>query len=186
MPKVIGIVGYHNSGKTTLACALARALIARGYRVAAVKHLSHYADLPGKDTALLAEAAGQVGFISPEGAGIFWKEPLSLEEVISHLEADIVLVEGFKGQQTFPKIVCLRGQPDDADEADEYIRCIRDLFDEWVIGAVGPAGQVEGIEVPVFGPHEVDKIADLVEREETLAKVAKNLRKGDGTSSNGG
>ena len=153
MPKVIGIVGYHNSGKTTLARALARALIARGYRVAAVKHLSHYADLPGKDTALLAEAAGQVGFISPEGAGIFWKEPLSLEEVISHLEADIVLVEGFKGQQTFPKIVCLRGQPGEWG-----------LFDEWVIAAVGPAGQVEGIEVPVFGPHEVDKIADLVER----------------------
>jgi len=171
MPKVIGIVGYHNSGKTTLACALARALIARGYRVAAVKHLSHYVDLPGKDTALLAEAAGQVGFISPEGAGIFWKEPLSLEDLISHLEADIVLVEGFKGQQTFPKIVCLRGQPDDADESDEadeyireYIRCIRDLFDEWVIGAVGPPDCVEGIEVPVFGPHEVDKIADLVER----------------------
>jgi len=164
MPKVIGIVGYHNSGKTTLACALARALIARGYRVAAVKHLSHYVDLPGKDTALLAEAAGQVGFISPEGAGIFWKEPLSLEDLISHLEADIVLVEGFKGQETFPKIVCLRGQPDDADKSDVPIRYIRDLFDEWVIGAVGPAGQVEGIEIPVFGPHEVDKIADLVER----------------------
>jgi molybdopterin-guanine dinucleotide biosynthesis protein B len=158
VPKVIGIVGYHNSGKTTLACALARALIARGYRVAAVKHLSHYVDLPGKDTALLAEAAGQVGFISPEGAGIFWKEPLSLEDLISHLEADIVLVEGFKGQQTFPKIVCLRGQPYDADEYD------RDLFDEWVIGAVGPPDCIEGIEVPVFGPHEVDEIADLVER----------------------
>ena len=153
MPKVVGIVGYHNSGKTTLVCALARALIARGYRVAAVKHLLHYADLPGKDTALLAEAAGQVGFISLQGAGIFWKEPLSLEDLISHLEADIVLVEGFKGQQTFPKIVCLRGQPDE-----------RDLFDKWVIGAVGPPDCVEGIEVPVFGPHEVDEIADLVER----------------------
>jgi molybdopterin-guanine dinucleotide biosynthesis protein B len=168
-------VGYHNSGKTTLACALARELIGRGYRVAAVKHLSHYVDLPGKDTALLAEAAGQVGFISPEGAGIFWKEPLSLEEVISHLEADIVLVEGFKGQRAFPKIVCLRGQPGE-----------RDLFDERAICAVGPPDCIEGIEVPVFGPHEVDKIADLVEREETLAKVAKNLRKGGGTSSNGG
>jgi molybdopterin-guanine dinucleotide biosynthesis protein B len=152
MPKVIGIVGYHNSGKTTLACALARALIARGYRVAAVKHLSHYADLPGKDTALLAEAAGQVGFISPERAGIFWKKPLSLEDLISHLEADIVLVEGFKGQQTFPKIVCLRGQPGE-----------RDLFDEGVIGAVGPPGCAEGLAVPVFGPGEVDRIADLVE-----------------------
>ena len=153
MPKVIGIVGYHNSGKTTLACALARALIARGYRVAAVKHLSHYVDLPGKDTALLAEAAGQVGFISPEGAGIFWKEPLSLEDLISHLEADIVLVEGFKGQQTFPKIVCLRGQPDD-----------RDLFDEWTMCAVGAVCHVEGMGVPIFGPGEVDRITDLVER----------------------
>jgi molybdopterin-guanine dinucleotide biosynthesis protein MobB len=164
MPKVIGIVGYHNSGKTTLACALARALRARGYRVAAVKHLSHYVDLPGKDTTLLVKAAGQVGFIAPEGAGIIWKEPLSLEDLISHLEADVVLVEGFKGQQTFPKIVCLRGQPDDADESDVPIRDVRDLFDEWVIGAVGPPGCAEGLAVPVFGPGEVDRIADLVER----------------------
>jgi len=159
VPKVIGIVGYHNSGKTTLACALARALIARGYRVAAVKHLgcthplSPYVDLPGKDTVLLAEAAGQVGFISPEGAGVFWKEPLSLEDLISHLEADVVLVEGFKGQQMFPKIVCLRGQPDD-----------RDLFDEWTMCAVGAVCHVEGMGVPIFGPGEVDKITDLVER----------------------
>ena len=60
--------------------------------------------------------------------------------------------------------MCLRGQPDDADKSDVPIRYIRDLFDEWAICAVGPAGQVEGIEIPVFGPHEVDKIADLVER----------------------
>jgi len=153
VPKVVRIVGYQGSGKTTLARALARELVRRGHEVAAVKHLSHRPDLPGKDTAVLAEAVSQVGFVSPEGSGIFWKTQLSLQEIIAYLEADFILVEGFKAEKTFPKIVCLRGKPDD-----------RDLFDELALCAVGPADQVEGLAVPVFGRDEVERIADLVEQ----------------------
>jgi molybdopterin-guanine dinucleotide biosynthesis protein B len=88
--------------------------------VAVVKHTSHHLDLPGKDTAMLGEAASQVGLISLQESGVFWKKPLSLEDIIPYLEADILLVEGFKTEKTFPKIVCLRGEPDD-----------RHLFDGW-------------------------------------------------------
>jgi molybdopterin-guanine dinucleotide biosynthesis protein B len=165
--KVVGIVGYKDSGKTTLTHALARELITRGHKIAVIKHLPHHLDLPGKDTAILKEAVGQVGFISPQESGIFWNRTLSLENIIPYLEADIILVEGFKTEKTYPKIVCLRGEPDD-----------RDLFDGLAICAAlpppsqggagerghGPAGQIDGVDVPSLGRDEVGKIADLVEQ----------------------
>ena len=152
MFRVVGVVGYHNSGKTTLTLALAGALIGRGHQVAVVKHTSHPLDVPGRDTDVLRGAVNRVGFISPEGAGVFWDRALSLENLLPYLEADIVLVEGFKGKKTYPKIVCLRGEPDD-----------RDLFDGLAIAAVGPATHVRGLNVPILDRDEVEKIADLVE-----------------------
>ena len=151
--KAVGIIGYKDSGKTTLICALARELTGRGYEVALIKHSSHHLDLPGKDTTALGEAVGQVGFISPQESAVFWKKSLSLENIIPYLEADIVLVEGFKAERTFPKIVCLRGEPDD-----------RDLFDGLVICAAGPADRMAEITVPHLDRDEVDRIADLVEQ----------------------
>jgi len=132
VPKAVGIVGYKDSGKTMLTHALAHELASRGHEVAVIKHLSHHLDLPGKDTTTLGEAVSQVGFISPQESGIFWRKSLGLESIIPYLEADIILVEGFQTEKTFPKIACLRGEPDD-----------RDLLDGLVICAVGPADQVE-------------------------------------------
>jgi molybdopterin-guanine dinucleotide biosynthesis protein B len=155
MAKIMGVVGYKGSGKTTLTRALARELIDRGYRVAVVKHTSHRLDLPGKDSAVLGEAVDQVGIVSSRESAVFWKKPLSLEDLTSHLKADIILVEGFKSEKAHLKIVCLRGQPDD-----------RDLFDDLTIAAVGPADQVQILELPLFDRDEIDRIADLVEQVE--------------------
>jgi molybdopterin-guanine dinucleotide biosynthesis protein B len=166
MLKAVGIIGYKNSGKTMLVHTLARELTGRGHEVAVIKHSSHSLDLSGKDTAALGEAVSQVGFISPQESAVFWKKPLSLENIIPHLEADILLVEGFKQEKTFPKIVCLRGGPDDADHDRSD-----DLFDGLAICAVGPDDQMGGVaatsfdelRVPLFGRDEAGLIADLVE-----------------------
>ncbi|MFQ6100943.1 MAG: molybdopterin-guanine dinucleotide biosynthesis protein MobB [Anaerolineae bacterium] len=133
MPQVFGIVGYKDSGKTTLAYALARELTGRGYEVAVIRHSSHRLDLPEKDTALLSEVAGQVGFISLHEAAILWKKPLSLEGIIPYLEAEFILVEGFKAEKTFPKIVCLRGEPDDEDLLDGLAICADRVFISFVL-----------------------------------------------------
>jgi len=152
MLKVVGIVGYQGSGKTTLTRALACELVSRGHEAAVIKHSSHHLDLPGKDTATLREATGQVGFISPQESAVFWKKPLSLENIIPYLEADIILVEGFKTEKTFPKIACLRGAPDDAD-----------LFDGLLIAAVGP-GDYAADNTLLLDRNAIGEIADLVEQ----------------------
>lgn len=150
--RAVGIVGYRDSGKTALAQALARELRERGHKVAVVKHASHGVDLAGKDTAILGESTGQVAFISPTESGVLWKGARKLEEILPYLDADLVIVEGFKGERTFPKIVCLRGKPEDSS-----------LFDGLAICAVGPASQECEIDVPLLGRGEIGGIADLVE-----------------------
>jgi molybdopterin-guanine dinucleotide biosynthesis protein B len=150
--KLVGIVGYKDSGKTTLARALAKELTARGHRVAAVKHTSHQIDLAGKDTALLLEAAGQVAIVSAGATGVFWHKAMSLDDILAYLDADVVLVEGLKAQQDYPKIACLRGLPDDCD-----------LIDDLTIAAIGPMGQVKDLDVPAFDRDDVQSMADLVE-----------------------
>lgn len=152
MKKVVGIVGYKNSGKTTLTHALAQELASRERTVAVIKHTSHRVDVAEKDTATLLEAAGQVAIMSDGMTGIFRKRAMSLEDILAYLDADVVLVEGFKGEKTFPKIACLRGEADDAD-----------LLDGLVIAVVGPIGEVESQGILTFDRDDVSTLADMVE-----------------------
>ena len=150
--KAVGIIGHKDSGKTTLAQALAGELSSWGHRVIVVKHSSHGVDLQGKDTVRLRESADQVAFISPTESMILWKGSRSLEEILSLLDADIFLLEGFKTERTFPKIVCLKGEPEDVV-----------LFDGLAICAVGPAEYVKASDVPLLNRDDTAKIANLVE-----------------------
>ena len=50
--QVFGIIGWKNSGKTTLVCKLVEELVDRGYKVSTVKHTHHDVamDHPGTDS----------------------------------------------------------------------------------------------------------------------------------------
>ncbi len=123
--KIFGIVGWKNSGKTTLVEALVRELTARGYRISTVKHAHHAFDIdvPGKDSYRHREAgAGEVLVASGRRWALMHElrgtdEP-RLEELLARLSpCDLVLVEGFK-RDTHPKIEVLRAAGPDGRIAD--------------------------------------------------------------------
>lgn len=102
--KVIGIVGWKNSGKTTLMEKLVQELAARGLRVSTIKHAHHDFDIdhPGKDSYRhRAAGAHEVIVASAHRWALLHEhrgalEP-SLADLLAHLEpCDLVLVEGFK------------------------------------------------------------------------------------------
>ncbi|SFM41897.1 molybdopterin-guanine dinucleotide biosynthesis protein B [Marinobacter pelagius] len=108
---VIGIVGWKNSGKTTLASALIRELSGRGLTVNSIKHAHHMVDVdqPGTDSYKHREAGarevilagGQRFAIMHELRGA--REP-TLDELLRRLgPCDWVVVEGFK-THAHPKI----------------------------------------------------------------------------------
>jgi len=116
--KAIGIIGYKKSGKTALLLKLAEELTSRGYQVAAIKHTSQEIyEKNNSDTSKYKEYLSQVTAITPQESIIYFKNKNNLEEVLKFLDAEIILVEGFKNEKTFPKIICLRKE----SEKDELV-----------------------------------------------------------------
>lgn len=101
---IVAIVGWKNSGKTTLVERLVAELVGKGQRVATVKHAHHVFQIDdgGSDSGRHRRAgAHQVAIVSPERTAIITElqgapEP-RLNEIVAQLEpCDIVLVEGYK------------------------------------------------------------------------------------------
>lgn len=151
--KAAGIIGYKNSGKTGLVMSLARELTGRGLTVSSVKHSSCSLDLPETDTSIHKKYARQAAAITATESAIFFQESMVLEDMLNYLEADLILIEGFKKERTFPKIVCLR--PGDAPET------LMDGLEICVVGAP-PDIQLDA-GVPVLDANkDISRIADLV------------------------
>lgn len=132
---------------------LAQELTLRGYTVSSVKHTSCALDLPETDTSLHRKFAHQAAAISPEEAAIFFRENMNLEEMLNYLKADFILIEGFKREKTFPKIVCLR-EGDDPES----------LLDGLEICVVSASPDGVSANVPVLDAEkDIAKMADLVE-----------------------
>lgn len=112
---IFGIVGWKNSGKTTLTARLIAELSSAGYKVAAAKHTHHTFDVDhqGRNSYKFREAgAREVAIVSAERTAILHElrgeaEP-SLGEIVARLSgSDLVLAEGFK-YEPHPKIEARR------------------------------------------------------------------------------
>jgi molybdopterin-guanine dinucleotide biosynthesis protein B len=156
--KIFTFVGNSNTGKTHLIAQLIPELKHRGYSVALIKHCAHGFELDpsGKDSWNFAEAgADAVAMVSPERLATL--KPIEVQPhpksvALKHFDApDIVLVEGFKGDQSIRKIEVLKKGISETIESPE-----EDLF------AVVSDFDVE-TEKPVFQPNQISQLADQIQ-----------------------
>jgi molybdopterin-guanine dinucleotide biosynthesis adapter protein len=114
--KAVGIVGYHKSGKTTLGVKLCKELTSKGLRVGVVKHVSCELQFADADSSRYRAFASVVAAASPAEAEIIVKGEKGLDEMLRYCaDCDFVIVEGFKKESPFPKIVCLREKEEEED-----------------------------------------------------------------------
>lgn len=131
----IAVVGSKSSGKTTAIEILTRELTRRGYKVAAVKHVSEpnfTIDKKGKDTwrfaqsgatTIISVASGEVTTIEKINSSDF-----SLEKTLQKCkDNDLVFLEGFRKlvqkRQDIPKIVAVKSE-EEALEASKFFQNI--------------------------------------------------------------
>ena len=112
-PPVVCIVGFSNSGKTTVTVGLVAALSDRGFRVGTIKHDVHgfEMDRPGKDSWRHRQAGASATIVtSPDRIGMVMEadhdhQPDELLPLFKRM--DIVIAEGFK-RSRLPKIEVFR------------------------------------------------------------------------------
>jgi molybdopterin-guanine dinucleotide biosynthesis protein MobB len=157
---VVSFVGKKKSGKTTVLLGVVRELVARGHRVAALKHDTHGfdIDLPGTDSYRLREAGAVVAGISSPDKYV-WVNQTAEEAALGQLVAritepvDLLITEGFKRQDA-PKIEVSRR------ERSTGLVCAEDELLAIVSDQAFPTYRV-----PQLAMDDFVAIADLVERE---------------------
>lgn len=171
--KVIGLAGWSGAGKTTLLARLIPLLVARGVRVATLKHAHHGFDVdhPGKDSHVHRQAGASEVIVSSARRWAQIREVADgvearLPDLLRRLTPEgLALVEGFK-REAHAKLEVFRaanGRPPLHPEDPRIVGIASDVpFPE--------AG------VPVVGLDDVAAIADLVlARAEPLDAVLARL-----------
>ncbi len=166
-PFVLQIVGYKNSGKTTLVCSLVERLKVKGYRVAVIKHDAHdfEMDHAGTDTYRhRAAGASAIALVSARQTAVIRSEELSLQKLIHDFDAyDIVLVEGFK-HESYSKLVMVRRDGD--RELIHLLENVKGVV-TWMAAEdeLSAAGQEKASGLAVFGKDEIAAVIDWLEQQ---------------------
>lgn len=158
MSRVMVVVGFKGSGKTSLIEGLIGELRRRRRSVGVVKHTArHYpVDTPGKDTWRYGEAGAQASaLLTPEDTATFLYRPLELNEAIRLLEPlDLILLEGFKELDRAPRIIVAR------DESE--VEQLRNGLEVAITGEIAKSAMGD-LGVPLLDPGAVDDLTDIVE-----------------------
>jgi len=113
--RVLGVAGWSGSGKTHLLTRIIPLLVARGLRIATLKHAHHSFDVdqPGKDSYAHRAAGASEVIVSSARRWVHLHElgaepEATLPQLLRRLSpCDLVLVEGFK-TQPHPKLEVFR------------------------------------------------------------------------------
>lgn len=157
---LFGVVGWKNSGKTTLMIKLIEAFTARGMTISAVKHAHHAFDVDheGRNSFRYRAAGAHTVAISSRARFAIMtelrerREP-TLEELASAIEgADLILVEGFKNER-HPKLEVRR--------LDALNRTPLAPGDPSIV-AIASDYDIDRSHLPVFGLDDVEAIAGFI------------------------
>jgi molybdopterin-guanine dinucleotide biosynthesis protein B len=158
---LFGVVGWKNSGKTTLMVGLVRELTRRGYAVSVIKHAHarFEIDHEGRDSyKMRAAGACQVALSSPRRFALMRElndaPEMSFADILGFAgPSDLVLVEGYK-REAFPKIEIRRGG---AASREPLVG----TFPQ-VVAIASDRPDSEGTTLPVFDLNDIKAIADFV------------------------
>ena len=158
MSSIVTFIGWHDSGKTTLAVQVVTELKKLGYNVAVIKSSSDAGiqfDTPGTDTFRHREAgADSVMLVAPDQMVFQTKNSgLSLRTLAHRYfpDVDIVIGEGFKTAKKIPKVEVFRNH-------DQKLR-------NEVHGVIAVATDIEGVAGDyVFRLDEAREIALFIEK----------------------
>jgi molybdopterin-guanine dinucleotide biosynthesis protein B len=157
--RVLGIVGWSESGKTTLLTRLIPVLAGRGLKVATLKHAHHEfdVDLPGKDSYEHRRAGASEVIVFSSRRWVQMHEiggepPVTLAQLLRRLSpCDLVLIEGFK-RDAHPKLEVFR---------PETGKSLLHPGDPNIV-ALAAKSPPPGASVPVVDLDDVEAIADVV------------------------
>lgn len=171
--KVLGIVGWSGSGKTTLLTRLIPLLVARGLRIATLKHAHHAFDVdqPGKDSYEHRKAGASEVIVSSARRWVQMHEvgagaEATLAEHLRRLSpCDLALIEGYKSEP-HPKLEVYRAS---VGKPALYPTDAR-------IVAVATDQRLPALTIPRVDLDDIAAVADLVlARAEPLGDVLAGL-----------
>jgi len=161
-PQIIQIVGYKNTGKTTMVCRLTERFAEAGYKVGTIKHDAHHfqIDTPDTDTWKHQAAGAHITAISSsERSAVLYQQSQSLDELIVAMNAsvDIILIEGFK-DAIYPKVIMIRSASDFELIAKLYNPLAVALWPEMHAQA-----ENEQIRVPIVNYNDIEQLFTLID-----------------------
>lgn len=158
--RVFGVVGWKNSGKTTLVTRLIEEFVRRGLKVSAIKHAHHGLSIdPNRcDTSRMRDAgASQIAVASKKRWALMHElrgedEP-GFGEMLSQLApCDLVIVEGYK-KEKIPKIEVRSSRSLTQDPISDG--------NQYVVAIASDQGGDECL-LPHFNVDDVPAIADFI------------------------
>ncbi len=157
--RVIAVYGSSKTGKTTTVVEIVKELRVRGHSVSTIKdvHINDFVfDAVGKDTWRHWKAGAEaVALRAPNESILMIKRPVTLDELISHIQSDYLVLEGFRGA-TLPKILCAADEKRAEAELQDTVFCISGVVSMQLTVYKG---------IPVINALlNIGELVDLVER----------------------
>ena len=170
MAPIVSFIGWHDSGKTTLATSVVTHLRRMGHRVAVIKSTDKEGivfDHPDTDTYKHRRAgADSVMLVAPDQTVLQTRSTGLTLITLAHRyfpDADIVIAEGFKKERNIAKI--------------EVVRDPEQMLRKEVTGVIGVATELDISADYIFRLNEGEEIALFIEKRFLSASYRNRLER---------